>query len=67
MEGRLPACQLTYEAHIVRKRRKVRQRNASAKALAKPVYRRDKPNKKRAKLFQGFSSGELYKLLGCDE
>lgn len=48
----------------MRKRRKVRQRNATAKALAKPIYRqRIKPNAKRAAVFQGFTSGELRKLL----
>jgi hypothetical protein len=52
----------------MRKRRKARQRNANAKAIAKPQYRqRIKPNHKRSILFDGFTSGELRKLLEREE
>lgn len=63
MEGKLPACQLTYEAHIMQKRRKVRKRLASAKALEQSIYRmRVKPNIKR-RLLERIAKSELRYLL----
>jgi hypothetical protein len=40
---------LTYETYVMRRNRKIRQRNAAAKALEAVIYRqRIKPNRKRA-------------------
>jgi hypothetical protein len=63
MEGKLPACQLTYEAHVMRKRRKVRQRIASAKALESTIYRqRIKPNRKRS-ILERIAKSDLLHML----